>query len=116
MRVVVVEDEQSLRDLYSFALEQAGHTVRTFDRADTAQRWDGWGQVDVALCDLMLPGHLSGADLVAWLTVRYPNVKLIVLSAIPFREVPEHVLDAAVVFTKPTDFSMLLAELETRDD
>ena len=58
-RVLLIEDDEALRELLQFHLSQAGFTVSAVDRAEDA--WSLLGQVDVIILDWMLP-DLSGVD------------------------------------------------------
>ncbi len=54
--VVLVEDDEDVRDGCAQALELAGFTVHAFDRVETARRTIQPDAPLVVLCDVMLPG------------------------------------------------------------
>ena len=55
-RILVVDDEQSIRTIVEYALRDAGFTVLTAARGDEALRTVEREQVDLVVLDLMLPG------------------------------------------------------------
>ncbi|MDH3725131.1 MAG: response regulator, partial [Thermoleophilia bacterium] len=60
-RILVVEDEQSIRTIVEYALDEAGFEVVTADRGDTALEILGRESIDLVVLDLMLPG-LDGLE------------------------------------------------------
>jgi DNA-binding response OmpR family regulator len=55
-RILVVDDEQSIRTIVEYALREAGFSVVTAARGDDALRVVEREQVDLVVLDLMLPG------------------------------------------------------------
>ena len=55
-RILVVDDEQSIRTIVEYALRDAGFTVLTAARGDDALQAVEREQVDLVVLDLMLPG------------------------------------------------------------
>ena len=57
-RILVVEDEASIRDFVVFNLKKAGYEVREAETGEAALRifMEDNGNFQVALLDLMLPG------------------------------------------------------------
>ncbi|MDX1765874.1 MAG: response regulator [Candidatus Saccharimonadales bacterium] len=57
MKILLVEDDQLLRDLYDDALSQAGHQVLQARHAQEAVTMlDEYG-AEIIIMDMMLPGH-----------------------------------------------------------
>lgn len=81
MQVVIVEDDEMQRDLFSVLALAAGSVVATFADAPTAQAWDGWPTADVLIADYHLGGP-TGAELVAWVRANHPDVYTILTSAV----------------------------------
>ncbi len=77
LRVLVVEDEQALRELLARQLGRRGFDVTAAGSAEEALA--GPADVDVALCDLSLPG-LSGIELLRRLRQRDPAPECVVLT------------------------------------
>ena len=62
-RILVVEDEQPIRDLIAFGLRRAGCEVALAEHSQAALASIGDRRPDLVLVDWMLP-HMSGLDLV----------------------------------------------------
>ncbi len=60
-RVLIVEDEQPIREMVGFALESAGYEIQEATDAREAQSLIAEGLPDLILLDWMLPG-MSGID------------------------------------------------------
>jgi two-component system NtrC family response regulator len=80
LRLAVVEDEATQRRLMTDSLTDAGHTVVSFESAESLLAMGEEGQFDVVLTDLRLPG-LSGVDLLRRLRENDPEVQVIVITA-----------------------------------
>lgn len=75
--ILLVEDEAMVRALAGAALRQRGYRVLEADSGPAAmKRWeDVNGAVDLLLTDLIMPGGLSGKDLVEQLSQRSPRLR-----------------------------------------
>lgn len=63
--VLVVDDEHGARDLLATALQRAGYKVRTASSGETALRMISRTVPRAVLSDLMMPGGMSGYELIA---------------------------------------------------
>ncbi|HEV2798979.1 MAG TPA: response regulator [Pyrinomonadaceae bacterium] len=63
--VLVVDDERGIRELLTTALRQAGYNARSAASGETALKMIGQAVPRVVLCDLMMPGGMSGYEFVA---------------------------------------------------
>ncbi|HEX6865584.1 MAG TPA: response regulator, partial [Thermoanaerobaculia bacterium] len=63
--VLVVDDEHGARDLLATALQRAGYSVRTASSGETALRMISKSVPRAVLSDLMMPGGMSGYELIA---------------------------------------------------
>ena len=78
-KVLLVEDDEQVRETVSTALRAAGFEIFTADTADEAlQRIDGGERYDAVLTDVVMPGELSGLDLAEELRRRYPHTGVVV--------------------------------------
>ena len=59
-RILVVDDEESIRLLLVRILEPLGYAVDAAADADTALEMMQETPADVALCDIKMPGHDGG--------------------------------------------------------
>lgn len=77
--ILVVEDEEVLRELERSILEGWGYRVLTADSARKA--FDLWkahlGKVDLLLADIVLPRGITGVDLAKRLIEGQPQLKVI---------------------------------------
>jgi DNA-binding response OmpR family regulator len=78
-RILVVEDEQSIRTIVEYALRDAGFSVLTAARGDEALDVVHRDAVDLVVLDLMLPG-LDGLEVCKRIRAER-NIPIIMLSA-----------------------------------
>ncbi len=79
-RVLVVDDEESIRTLVEYNLAQAGFEVMTADNGDTALEIAVNERVDLLVLDLMIPG-VSGLEICKRLRQAQISVPIIMLTA-----------------------------------
>ncbi len=79
--ILVVDDEQTVRDFATLALEELGYEVHCAGGADEAlvTLAKARGQIDVLLTDVMMPG-LSGPELATQVAHRHPEVTVLYMS------------------------------------
>ena len=79
--ILVVEDEESVRQLIARVLSRAGYTVLEAASAADAERvLEGGGRPDLVLTDMMLPGGVNGRALVEGLRERHPGLDAVFMS------------------------------------
>lgn len=78
--VLIVEDEQPIRELLARWLAPAGYSIREAGRAPDALAMVAAGGVGVVLCDRALPGH-DGVWLIDQLRQHHPNVAIVLATA-----------------------------------
>ena len=61
LQLLVVDDEPAIRQVVAAQLRKAGHTVEQANSGEAAMERLAKGDVDIALCDIKLPG-LSGIE------------------------------------------------------
>jgi CheY-like chemotaxis protein len=82
MKILLVDDDNFLRDMYATKFTQGGHEVDAVDGAGLAlARLEQGTAYDVILLDMVMPG-MSGLELLTAIKTNYPDnqAKLIVLS------------------------------------
>jgi DNA-binding NtrC family response regulator len=79
-RILVVDDEKSIRTLLSIALTRAGHEVRTAADAREAMVLCAAESFDALLTDVLMP-QVNGHELVRWVTARHPAIRCVLMSA-----------------------------------
>lgn len=85
-RVLVVDDEASIRKTLRICLSQAGyHVIEAGDgqEAITAlNNGDNALMVDAIICDIRMP-RIDGADAIRYFRTQYPSIPVIVLTGFP---------------------------------
>ena len=113
-RILVVDDEQTVRDFLRRALENAGYDVIT--AADGREALDKVSQFDVSLVllDIVMPG-LDGFEVLEHMR-QYENIPVIMLSGIggETTKIDTLALGADDYITKPFSVDELLARIQTK--
>jgi len=97
VNVLLVEDEDLLRELVLECLETAGHVVQAFPSPELALRRSSEQSFDLLITDLVMPG-LSGAELADRVRLAQPRCRVIFMSG--FTEKPPRV-GSGVFLRKP---------------
>jgi two-component system cell cycle sensor histidine kinase/response regulator CckA len=79
--ILLVEDEECVRQLIRETLEMKGYKVLEADSGDAALRIAAsqTGRIDLMITDMILPG-MSGQELAKRLTERYPTARILFVS------------------------------------
>lgn len=117
--ILVIEDEQDIRDLISFQLKAEGHTVTAVESADKAvgvlERNE---KIDLFIIDWMLPGSMNGLEFTKKLRAQkiYKEVPVIMITAMTQAENIVAGLDAGAddYMTKPFDMNVLQARVRVQ--
>jgi DNA-binding response OmpR family regulator len=112
VRVLVIEDEQLVRDLVALNLKHAGYavsTAATFAAGHTALMSEAY---DVVIVDMMLPGG-EGTSLVAAARAAGKKQPMLMLTARSETQLKVRALDTGAddYLTKPFDVTELLARV-----
>lgn len=79
--VLVVEDDSNVREVTIDRLEHLGYSIIEAENAQQAlDILEAGAKVDVLLSDVVMPGGITGVELVAEVRRKYPNVKAILSS------------------------------------
>src|SRR5690348_14103674 len=78
-RILIVDDEETIRKLLKSRLERDGYEVVTACNADEAQTAYKTGDFGVVVTDLRMPGK-DGFALLGWVRENYPNCCGIVIT------------------------------------
>ena len=79
MKILLVDDDAFLRDMYATKFEEVGYTVSAVENGVQAIRLLEDEKFDVALLDMVMPG-MSGIELLGHIKEIAPDTKCIVLS------------------------------------
>ncbi len=80
-RILVVDDEASMREFLSIALSRMGHDVDTVDSAEEAVKVFRESSYDVVISDIRIPGGMNGVELLGVLKETDPAVQVILITA-----------------------------------
>lgn len=79
MKVLLVDDDAFLRDMYATKFKEAGHTVETAENGQAALSVMKEKQMDVVLLDMVMPG-MDGLAFLEAAGASANGVKFVVLS------------------------------------
>ena len=79
--ILLVEDEETVRQLSADVLRRLGYLVLEAAESDTARAIieERKGEIDLLLSDVVLP-NTSGKELAAWASTAYPEIKVLLMS------------------------------------
>ena len=110
LRILMVEDDVLVSSVVAPALEGVGHQVRLCRTADEAQSVlvaEQPGAYDVLFTDVVMPGSMTGLDLVAWCRSQRPALPVLVTTGYTTQAIDPQVK----VLRKPYDLEALYAAL-----
>ncbi|MFW5829516.1 MAG: hybrid sensor histidine kinase/response regulator, partial [Planctomycetota bacterium] len=89
-RLLLVEDEDMIRELVSESLRLAGYEVQTAENGIRALDWfrEHHAEIDLVIMDMIMP-HMSGADCLTAMAAIDPQVRAVVTSGF----IPEEEID-----------------------
>lgn len=110
-RILVVDEDQSVRESLKQFLEGAGYEVLVAAGGlEAAIRFEQ-GRVDLALLDLNLPNQ-SGWDVCERLMTRYPLVPVIIITGLRYQQHAAKAAGVGALFEKPIEVMSLLKRVE----
>jgi DNA-binding response OmpR family regulator len=83
--ILVVDDEQSMRDFLGSVLEQEGYATRLVGDGDAALAELRAGGIQVVVMDMRMPG-MSGYELLCRVREEWPSAGVIIISGYPSEE------------------------------
>ena len=116
-RVLIVDDEESIRKTLRLTLAKAGYDVVEAD--DGARGMDVIGaddnplMVDAVICDIRMP-KINGLEAIAYFRQQYPSVPVLVLTGYPDIQLATDLLKQGVAdyLVKPVERDKLVAGVE----
>jgi len=79
-KILIVDDEHSMREFLSIILQKEGHTVVTASNGSTALEYLASDTFDIVLTDIRMPG-ISGLDILKQIREHYPDTITIMITA-----------------------------------
>ena len=112
IKILVVDDEETVRMLFQRILQAAGYDVVTAADGKEALSGIADGDIDVVLLDINMPG-LSGIDVLGKISTDWPNVCVIMITAVADVQtaVAAMKLGAYDYITKPFDQDEVLLKI-----
>jgi CheY-like chemotaxis protein len=112
-RILVVDDDPSLRDTLAEVLGDEGYEVRSAENGRAAlQELEGWA-ADLVILDLMMPIMDAYAFRDAQREANARLIPILILSAAPGLSDAASTLDAVGIIAKPFRLSELLSAVAT---
>lgn len=100
--VLVLEDEADVRQTLCEQLHLLGYlTLEAANGEQAMQMLAASSEIDIFISDLMLPGGLSGADVVNHALKHYPNLTLLLISGQDLRPADNPALPDVALLRKP---------------
>jgi DNA-binding NtrC family response regulator len=115
MKILIIDDDQRIRDLFRMWLERAGHEVYAAENGQKGVQLQQNTPVDLLICDLIMPVQ-EGIETITQFKNDYPEIGIIAISGggkigpDSYLAVAEH-LGAWRVFSKPVDMVLLVETL-----
>lgn len=116
MKILIVDDDQDIRDLLRLFLEREGHTVLDADNGKSGIELQRSNNCEVLICDLIMPVQ-EGIETITQFKDEYPAVGVIAISgggkigAESYLTVAKQ-LGAWKVFMKPLDREKLVNAID----
>src|ERR1700759_2444923 len=111
--ILVVEDEDDMRDVLTEVLQEAGFDVRALAAADDAVSLLNDEGLRLIVTDIMLPGRLDGIDLALAADATCPEMPVIIISGQPaMLEKAQAVCTHATCLKKPFALKNFVEEVE----
>lgn len=116
VRILLVEDNNAIRDLYKQLLLKQGYDVDVAENGNIALEKAKIGGFDLILLDLMMPG-ISGVDVLKILQTNPPQTKnhrIVVLTNLSDESLIEKALELGAIeyWNKPSDPNVLIGKIK----
>lgn len=114
-RVLIVEDEEDIRDIFTTALTRNNHIVEVAENGRLGFRKATTFNYDIILFDLHMP-EWNGVDSIKGILMVKPKTKFIVISAYADRKIADDLRNTPgvlAVLLKPADVHTILSNVES---
>lgn len=114
-RVLIVEDEEPLQELYTEVFERQGYEIEAAENGRVGFRKGVTFDYDIILCDLHMP-EWHGLDAIKGILLVKPHCRFIVVSAYADRRIADELrsIDNVLeLFSKPVDMNELIECIES---
>lgn len=79
-RVLIVDDEKSIRDVLSASLMDEGYTVESAYNGEKALRMMDEFKPEIVLLDIWMPGRLDGVEVLKESKIKNPDIDFVIMS------------------------------------
>ena len=79
MKIIVIDDEEDIRNVLQIVLEREGHDVKVASNADDGLDLLRDHGADLVITDIIMPGK-DGVDTVYEIQMEFPNTRVMVIS------------------------------------
>lgn len=116
-RILIVDDESSVRKVLRVTLTDAGYEVVEADHGgrgiEVIRSDDNMLMVDVIICDIRMP-KVNGVEAIDFFREQFPSVPIIVLTGFPDTKMATNLITKGVVdyLVKPVEDAKLLASVK----
>jgi DNA-binding NtrC family response regulator len=112
-KILIVDDDASIRTVFSTQLIKAGYAVEPAENGKQAIEKSKAGFYNLALIDIRLP-DMEGIDLLTALKQTTPKMRKIIVTGFPNLQNAIKAVnnDADAYLTKPVDIKVLLAKIK----
>ena len=116
-RILVIDDESSVRTVVRMTLQKAGYDVLEAEDGEQAIEAINTGEnrlvVDAVICDIRMP-KINGIEAIDYFQREYPHVPLVILTGYPETEMAVSFLRKGVAdyLVKPVDAERLRDAVE----
>ena len=109
-KILIVDDEQGIRDMSKSALERAGYLVVVSQNAQEAlQLLDKEEDYELVVTDFSMPG-LNGLELISEIKKKHPRCKTLLMTG----TLPANNIKTKDYLHKPFAFTELVSKIEQR--
>jgi len=92
-RVLIVDDEQALREVWTLGLRDFGHTVETAGDGMDGIKMIGTQSFDVILLDINMP-RLNGVEFLKRIRATEPDLPILAVTAVSDSKLAKSVIEA----------------------
>ena len=112
-RILIIDDERSMREFVSILLKKQGHEVDMADCAEAGFEKIDSENFDLVLTDLKMPGA-SGLDVLAYQKKRDPSTQVVLMTAYASHDTAVKAMKAGATdyITKPFKVEELLVQVD----
>ena len=125
--ILIIDDEEDIRDALQMVLESAGHDVKVASNGNDAVEFQREDPADLIITDIIMPGK-DGVDTIKEIRQAFPGIRIIAISGGGSVHSNEYVPDAItttaylaaakeagadMVFTKPFERKDLIQAVDS---